>query len=210
MDRLTPTQINYVLKDVRSSYRLLALYQKRLLDIVKYVANGYNVSFNSGWSKFSNPASHGNRASINKSSWDWLFMYLYEFNLGEKNFIENKYYFKIVHQADTGFYDVSQEKNIGIDEIDQFGDVSSSTTRLFFVLSKNENGCPIEHILKNKLSVQNQTELVNGNWLAMPYDMISFLNQESTDLVIASFNELCKKEFGVDLLNVKNLSHDIA
>ena len=42
MDQLNPAQINEALTDVRNAYRLLALYQKRVLDIIKYVSNKYN------------------------------------------------------------------------------------------------------------------------------------------------------------------------
>lgn len=200
MDKLNNTQINEVLKDVRSSYRLLALYQKRLLDVIKYTTNTYNVSFNSGWSKFSNPASHGNRASIDKWSWDWLSMYLYEFNLGHINIDGDSYHFKIVHQADTGFYDASVHKKIKKENVAEFTDVSASSTRLFFVISKHDTGCPIEHILNGNLSTQNNSKLVKGNWLAVPYNLEKFSNKEVTDSVLNDFNEVCKETFGVDLV----------
>lgn len=201
MDKLNTTEINAVLKDVRSAYRLLALYQKRLLDIVKYTANTYNVSFNSGWSKFSNAASHGNKASIDKSSWDWLNLYLYEFNLGSIKRDGDSYHFKIVHQADTGFYDVSKDQKTSIDNVDQFAEVSVSSTRLFFVISKNDNGCPKQHILNGNLSSQNQSKLIKSNWLAVPYDLQRFANQADADIVLNEFNAECKSTFGVDLMS---------
>ncbi|WP_417857536.1 hypothetical protein [Xanthomarina gelatinilytica] len=210
MDKLNTTQINDVLKDVRTSYRLIALYQKRLLDTVKYISNSFNVSFNSGWSKFSNPASHGNRANINKLSWDWLTLYLYEFNLGSIKIGDDTYRLKIVHQADTGFYDANEDKKVMKQNVDQFADASTSSTRLFFVLSKNENGCPMQHILNGNLKAHNNSKLVNGNWFAMPYDINKFLNQESTDEVIKNFNGVCVKEFGINLLNIEDISNDIA
>lgn len=201
MDKLNPTQINDVLKDIRASYRLLALYQKRLLDIIKYITNSYNVNFNSGWGKFSNPAVNGNRASIDKLSWDWLTMYLYEFNLGTIKVKDEEYHLKIVHQADTGFYDASADKRIKEDAIDQFADTSVSSTRLFFVLSKNDNGCPIHHILKDNLSSENSSKLVKGNWLAVPYSLNCFKNQTTTDSVLKEFVSECEKEFGVNILS---------
>lgn len=207
MDKLDSTQINDVLKDVRSSYRLIALYQKRLLDIVKYVANGYNVSFNSGWSKFSNAASNGNRANINNWSWDWLSLYLYEFNLGGIEIENDRYNLKIVHQADTGYYDANEDKKISKQNVDQFADSSVSSTRLFFVISKNDNGCPIKNILKDNLKAQDNTKIVNGNWLAIPYDLERFSSQESTDLVLDEFDNECKSTFGVNILTKNNLDH---
>jgi hypothetical protein len=201
MDKLNPIQINDVLKDVRASYRLLALYQKRLLDIIKFIANGYNVNFKSGWSKFSNAASNGNRANINKWSWDWLSLYLYEFNLGTIKIKENEYHLKIVHQADTGFYDAAQDKKISRVNADQFADVSKSLTRLFFVLSKNDNGCPIHHILNDNLNAENNTKIVIGNWLAVPYGLERFASQADTERVLNDFNNECKTTFGIDLMS---------
>lgn len=208
MDQLNPTQINEALKDVRNAYRLLALYQKRILDIVKYVSNKYNTGdidnctgFQGGYSKFSKQASHGNRVSIDdKWSWDWLSMYLYEFNLGSKKIEENEYHFKIVHQADTGFYDASIDKNISKLSSDQFGDVDGSKTRLFFVLSKNDNGCPIQRILENNLTAQNNSAIIKGNWLAVPFELQRFESQETTDSVLHEFNGFCKEKLGIDLI----------
>ncbi|WP_304016509.1 hypothetical protein [Nonlabens dokdonensis] len=202
MDQLNPNEINDALKDVRNAYRLLALYQTRLLDVIKYSANAFNVTFNSGWSKFSNAASHGNRASIEKLSWDWLTLYLYEFNLGGIDLGENRFNFKIVHQADTGFYDASEFERVSPKNVDQFGDVNEAVTRLFFVMSKNDNGCPKKNILNGNLKSKDQDVIVKGNWLAVPYTMQRFSNHTETDRVLNDFNEKCKSTFGVDLLHI--------
>lgn len=203
MDKLNTTEINEALKDVRKAYRLLALYQTRLLDIIKYISNGYNVSFKSGWSKFSNAASHGNRASIDKWSWDWLSLYLYEFYLGELKIGEDNYYIKIVHQADTGFYDVNTDEKISKLNSAQFSDVASASTRLFFIVVKNQKGCPIEHVLEGNLTAQNNRKIIKGNWLAVPYNLQRFSSQSLTDIVLNEFNVICKETFGVDLMTIK-------
>lgn len=200
MDKLNTLEINEALKDVRKAYRLLALYQKRLLDIVKYTANFYNVSFNSGWSKFSNAASHGNRASIDRSSWDWLSLYLYEFNLGAIQIGVDKYNFKIVHQADTGYFDASADKRIDRGNAEQFTDVNSAVTRLFFVMSKNDNGCPKHHILNSNLKAIDNKIIVKGNWLAVPYNLQRFSSQLETDIVLNEFITVCKENFVVSII----------
>lgn len=204
MDKLNLIQINEALKDVRNAYRLLSLYQKRLLDIIKYVTNGYNVTFNSGWSKFSNTAYNGSKVALDKWSWDWLSMYLYEFNLGEIAIdnVKDKYYLKIVHQGDTGFYDANEEMKISQLNADQFGDVNAAVTRLFFIISKNDNGCPEQHILNGNLTAKDNSKLVKGNWLAVPYNLQRFSNQSETDLVLKEFNTVCKDTFGVELVTV--------
>ena len=204
MDKLNTTEINEALKDVRNAYRLLALYQKRLLDIVKYVSNTYNVKFDSGWPKFSYAAGHGNRASIDRISWDWLSLYLYEFNLGTILSIEkDQYHFKIVHQADTGFYDARADKKIMNENVHEFSDVDTSVTRLFFVLSKNDNGCPMQHVLNGNLKALDNSKIVKENWLAVPYNLQRFTSQSLTDSVLNDFNSICKETYGIDLISVK-------
>jgi hypothetical protein len=204
MDKLNTTEINEALKDVRNAYRLLALYQKRLLDIVKYASNSYNATFNSGWSKFSNAAGHGNRASIDKLSWDWLSLYLYEFNLGTIVKIgTDKYHFKIVHQADTGFYDARVDKKIMHENVQEFSDANMSVTRLFFVISKNDNGCPMQHMLNGNLKAIDNNKIVKENWLAVPYNLQRFSSQMQTDSVLNEFNAICKETFGINLITIK-------
>jgi len=200
MEKLNTIEINAVLKDVRASYRLLALYQKRLLDIIKYITNAYGATFNSGWSKFSNQASHGSKVSLNKWSWDWLSMYLYEFNLGTIEQGEDKYHLKIIHQSDTGFYDAKQDKKITKQNIEQFGSVDTASTRLFFMISKNEDGYPLQKILNGNLTAKHTSKIVNGNWLAVPYDIERFTNQDSTDLVLKDFDAECRSTFGMGLM----------
>ncbi|WP_111710160.1 hypothetical protein [Lutibacter citreus] len=203
MEKLNKNQFTNVLKDVRASYRLLALYQKRLLDVITFVGNSYNVNFYGGWAKFSNSAAHATRAKIDRWSWDWLSMYLYEFNMGEigKETDIDKYHFRIVHQADTGFFDANDSKKIGKNDIDQFEHLEASTTRLFFVISKNENYCPLLGVLNENLSSASNKAIVKGNWLAVPYNMERFINQKATDLVLKDFNEVCKATFNIELSN---------
>ena len=203
MEKLDPNQFENVLKDVRSSYRLLALYQRRILDIVKYIGNQYNMSFQSGWSKFSNPISHGKRASIDKWSWDWLTMYLYEFNMGNIKIGDDTYYFKIMHQADTGFFDSRKNVKISRLDVDEFHDLKSSKTRFIFIMSKNEDGFPISNILESHLSGDDNVKIQNGAWMAVPYNMERFINQESTDNVLKDFNNSFEATFCITLINKK-------
>lgn len=80
MDKINKEELQQTLNDVRKSYRLLALYQRRILDTVKFIANHYNLQLQSGHSKFSNTAKKGRGVQFDQWSWDWLSMYLYEFN----------------------------------------------------------------------------------------------------------------------------------
>jgi hypothetical protein len=205
MEKLNPNQLQDIFKDVRSAYRVLALYQRRILDTVKYIGNQYGFSFKSGWSKFSGAASHGNRASIDKLSWDWLTLYLYEFNMGSFSVNNNTYYFRIVHQADTGYFDANEINKISKLKVDQFAEVNTSETRLFLILIENEFGCPIQNVLNDHLTKDSIGIILKDNWLAVPYDIARFVSQETTDVVLQEFNKICKDTFNLDLLEVKDI-----
>lgn len=194
-------QFGTVLKDVRYAYRILALYQRRVLDIVEYVMNAYNMKFESGWSKYSNMAKHGNRAKLGYWSWDWLPMYLYQFSASSKDFNGDKLTFHILHQSDTGFYDVSVDKKIDRRDVEAFNKVEDSQTRLFFALIKNRNGWPMEELQGSygMKSIENKTIKEGGDWIAKAFDMTRFVNQEKTDEVINEFNLLVIDHFGVNL-----------
>ena len=171
-----------------------------MFDTVKYIGNQYNLNFTSGWSKFSKTSSIGNRAKIN-SSWDWLSIYFYEFSMGSLEINGGVYYFKIVHQADTGFEDSNKKTKINKLDVEQFQASDKSKSRLYFVLSKDIKGCPVKSILKSHLSADTNDTINKDNWLAVPYDMGRFINQQSTDTVLKEFNNICKSTFGVELIN---------
>ena len=201
MEQINQQEFENILKDVRNGYRLLALYQKRILDTVKYIGNQYNTDFNSGWPKFSNGTKNGRRANIDSWSWDWLNLYFYEFNMGTLKIKGNNYHFKILHQADTGVFDKWQNEKISKLNVEDFNESENSESRLFFILSKESNGCPIQHILKEKLAKNYKSTLFESDWLAVPYNLSRFLNQNTIDLVIKDFNDECEKNFSISLLN---------
>jgi hypothetical protein len=199
MEKLNVNQLSEVLKDVRNSYRVLALYQERIFDTIKYIGNQYSFQFYAGHSKFGRGTANGKTATQNGMGWDWLGFYLYEFNMGDLDINNKVYSFKIIHQADTGFYDATEK--ILANNIEGFGDVKVSDSRLFFVLSENSNGCPIINILKQHLSSKTSKVIHKESWLAVPYDIIRFLNQDETNVVLNDFNNVCKTTFGIDLMS---------
>lgn len=199
MEKLNPHQFQNTLQDVRTAYRLLALYQRRLLDVIKFIHNYYSLEFSGGWEKFSAPTPKGRRVQLQNWSWDWLNLYLYEFSMSSTEINGDSYILKIVHQADTGYFDASENKAITKLDIDQFDDLNRSQSRLIFVLSKNEDLCPIQNLLENHLSSENNTLIRNGNWIGVPYGMEHFINEESTIKILEDFNRICKNEFGISL-----------
>lgn len=201
METISKDDFKEVLKDVRKAYRLLYLYQKRVIDLVKYIGNQYGMDFDSGWSKFSESAGHGNKARLNRWAWDWLTMYLYEFNMGSRTIGTDEVFFKIVLQSDTGFFDANIQDRL---DVTHFISAEKSISRLIFVVSKNAYGCPIHNLLRNKLSQYEDEYESNesGNkWIGKAYPLEEFINQDETDKKIGDFNGFCIKELDVDLIN---------
>jgi hypothetical protein len=201
MEKINNSDFSDILKDVRTSYRLLALYQTRLKDVVKYVLDKYNLNFEAGYGKFSTPSKDGKSVKLENWSWDWLPMYLYQFSAQPLKKDDDQYFFHVFHQADTGFYDVFEDtrdpKRLSVAE---FGSAQAAKTRLFFVLSKNEKGWPYAEILHNNLSAVNHENLIQENWIAKSFEMERFFNEESADVVLENFDAFCLDNFKFNLL----------
>lgn len=208
MDKINQHDLQQALVDVRKSYRLLAVYQRRILDTVKFIANHYSLQLQGGYSKFSNIAKKGKGVQLTHWSWDWLSMYLYEFNLGYLEIDDIKYHFKLIHQADTGFYDVNDNQRTSKTNPSEFAASEKSECYLFFVVSKNTDGCPIERLLKDYLHKESIQSLKNkNNWFYAKYKIDEFINQDTTENVFKDFNKLIKLEFGLDLTKEIQLSN---
>tara|TARA_R110001592_G_scaffold262565_1_gene527638 strand:+ start:12396 stop:13004 length:609 start_codon:yes stop_codon:yes gene_type:complete len=200
MEKITNSDSSEILKDVRTSYRLLALYQTRLKDVVKYVLDKYNLNFEAGYGKFSTAFKDGKGVKLENWSWDWLPMYLYQFSAQPIEKDSGQYFFHVFHQADTGFYDVFEDtrdpKRLRVAE---FGSVQYAKTRLFFVLSKKK-GWPYAEILHDNLSAKKHEDLIKENWIAKSFDMERFFNEEYTEDVLKNFDAFCLENFKINLL----------
>ncbi|WP_341199266.1 hypothetical protein [Croceibacter atlanticus] len=205
MNKLSPIEFDSALVDVRKAYRLIATYQERIMDTIKYCGNYYGMVFSSGWSKFSSTVSGGNRAKIDKTSWSWLPMYFYEFNMGVKKIDGNEYHFKILHQADTGYYDTNKNHKIPREDTEKFGDVRSSVSRLYFILSKNKSGCPIKNLLEEYKTKDSKQVIFTNDWLAVAFPLRNFLNEDSAKIALARFDQVCLDEFKIKLSQEKTI-----
>lgn len=202
MEKLNETDLNHLMQDVRSSFRLLALYQKRLLDLVNYIGNQFALDFERGGPQFSNAGGNGKNFSLDHSGWNWLVLYFYSFKFSPKKIGEDIFRFRIIHQADTGFYDVGSS-DLSKLAIDSFNEVENAKTRLFLVLCKNDNSFPLQNFLPPHLSKESEGVIKDGNWLGVSYDMIHFTNRDATDKVLRNFNKEVKSYFNIEILKTE-------
>jgi len=187
--------------EVRKSYRLIYLYQRRVLDLINFIGSKLALNFHSGWSKFSNPAKINTRAKLTYWSWDWLMLYFYEFHFG---IVRDEIKFSIILQSDSGFFESDSKDKL---DISKFLSSEKSSTKLYFVLGKGVWGCPIENFLKEHFKSEEtefRKEISNDKfWLAKSYNLTGFLNEKSTIKIINDFLKYSESN-GIKMNEEKN------
>lgn len=178
-------EFKQTLVEVRRAYRLIYLYQRRVLDLVNFIGSKMSLNFHSGWSKFSNPAGTNSRVKLNKWAWDWLMLYFYEFHFGT---VRDEIRFSIVLQSDSGFFESESTNKL---DISKFINSEESSTKLFFVVANDVWGCPIQNFLKEHYKSKKtefRKDLSDHKiWLAKSYDLFDFLDESSTINIINDF-----------------------
>ena len=193
-------EFNSALLDVRKAYRLLYLYQRRILDLVSFIGDRLSIEFKEGWSYFSNTARTGSRVHLDRWAWDWLSMYFYEFYFGQ---IITNYYFALVLQNDSGFFEMD---NVSKLDVEKFLPVEKSQTRLIFycVFAETEIEHPIDVFLIDDLGDGKKSEFIKGGksgplFVAKAYDLERFFNGESTVEAIDDYIAFAESTFGCSL-----------
>lgn len=187
--------LNNFLLDSRKSFRNLYIYIDRVKDIMKYIDSileGH--SYISGHTQFSNIATDKTRARLNKWAWDWLPMYNYEFHFGVNT--ETNISFSIITISDTGFYDTSKKTKL---DIDQFGDVNQSVSKVIFCIGKNnwfKNKGTKEDLEFEAIYSTHRNEydgIINTSEYiyASAYNLNSFLTKEDIRTNLEDFIQKC-------------------
>lgn len=173
------SQIENALIDVRKAYRLLYVYQRRVMDIMQFIADITSRRYEGGWSKFSNSSPKDSKGYLTQWSWDWLNMYCYEFFFGDKIINENSIGLSVWLVSDTGFYDVDANDKLNLDS---FSNVESSSTKLVFVIGRNTWHSDFNDFEVNMKS--EATEYVRhdekGILLVKSFKLSTFLNADET------------------------------
>lgn len=188
-------ELDSFLLDSRKSFRNLYIYIERVKDIIKYIDSileGH--SYISGHTQFSKIATDKTSARLNKWAWDWLPMYNYEFHFGVNT--ETNISFSIVTIADTGFYDTTKKNKL---DIDQFGDVDQSVSKIIFCIGKNnwfKNIDPKEDLKFEAIYANNRDEY-NGvidaskYVYAHSYNLNCFLTEKDIRTNLEDFVKKC-------------------
>lgn len=188
MSGLTKEEFENVLIDVRKAYRLLFLYQKRILDLIQFIGDTLDFRFGGGWNWFTNNLPTGSKTKLTGSAWDWLSMYFYEFNFSEKNINGSRMRFSVIIQSDTGFFDTMNN----YENINSYSPIDQSETKLIFIAGKNIWWDPDFKDLFNNENMElyktGGNDLIltneNGKLIVKSFLLSRFINSEETNKCI--------------------------
>jgi hypothetical protein len=195
-------EIKTVLLDVRKAFRLLYIYQRRVMDIMQFIGHQTLRKYEGGWSKFSNSSPKDGKGKLDLWAWDWLNMYCYEFYFGKKVINENSIQLSVWLVSDTGFYDADDKDKTNVDS---FSSVEDSATKLVFVIGKNLWHEEIENFETNLKKLENEYAKIDENRILITksFDLSLFVNADETRKCLHEIVAFCKAKgiFEMTILN---------
>ena len=187
--------LNTVFEDVRNSYRLLYLYQRRVMDLVRFIGIRYDFDYREGNPKFSSLSKPKN--GLHFFAWDYLPMYNFQFSFDSKKVeVDNKettLELILLLVSDTGYFDKHSNRDFRTD-IETFEEPEKSKTQLHILLKSPATS--IEEYEKAQLKSATKTPdfFQSGNELLIGYkaDLSLFSNEKYTKEQLAIFEEHCR------------------
>lgn len=211
----TTKNLTNALLDVRRAHRILYAYQRRMLDLVHFIQSKLDMPVKDfcGIKHFSKPI-YGR--SIGHTplniwptmwAWDYLYSYLFEYYLGEKEAGDKLHGYKLslIQYSDTGYFDQDGQKR---GRISEFGSEEESSSKLLFFLeykSKDsewewKDGSYMERIVLNKeVGSKKHTKgviIIGGKHkqILCSFPLERFINMEATLEVLREFRSYCQEE----------------
>ncbi len=193
---LNEKELNDVFLDVRKSYRLLYLYQRRVMDLVQFIGTRYEFEPRNG-----HPFMGSNNQKIlpNHSSWDYLLLYNCPIRFNTKSFGKyNNVELLITIVSDTGLFDVTTDwwSENTKHQIEQFNSVEKSKTQIHIKLKTT--GTPWTDYINNCFPADKADFFVKKDnpedfLIGKKYDLSNFMNEESTIKQLEDFEEFCRE-----------------
>ncbi len=205
-DDFSKTEFAGALTEVRKAYRLLYVYQDRILKLMRYVGSYYGIAYHGGFNAFSSHPPRKGKGTLGEWAWDWLGFYHYEFLfiVRKKSADQSEdLFFCVSLQSDTGLYD-HEEKNEIRDhdnkklDFNNYEEANESRTRLVFMIAKVKDWDPCKMFVENKWhgkkKDEEELELLKDDKCTMfgkAYNLESFCNKAATDGILKQFKERC-------------------
>lgn len=180
MAQLSKIELDEVFVDVRKAYRLLYLYQRRILDTIKFISNTLNKSVVGGYPLYGgNTPRSGGKISLDALAWDWLVMFGYEFYFQDETINGDNYQFAISIQSDSGYDDA--EAGVTLSMLERFLPVEESATRIYFYIGKNMWK---QDVFDSAWASDSHDEFehkedVNKTFLSKRFDLSDFRDEDS-------------------------------
>lgn len=127
--RIIRRSIDEILPEVRTAYRIVAAYQKRILHICDYIVGRFPEFEFDFWGPEHWALPHSRKLLPSQGKWtvDALPLYSFSIILTEPNF---GYAIEILHCADTGLDDIEDYSDFDVTNMD---DIEDTTTTLSLI-----------------------------------------------------------------------------
>ena len=181
------SNIEDVLVDVRKAYRLLHVFNSRIIDLMKYIETAFGMEFAGGMSLFTADTPGNWKYRFNNWVWDFFNLYCYQFR-----FNSNTTWLSVILQSDTGLWDKIKdfsdpdEFDEKQDKVDLFNSPEDSKTRIFFVTGNgkwSEDKIQILYEKNLNKNIENDGVLDKGKrgkiWYKM-FEISKFIDEETT------------------------------
>ena len=209
----TSENLSKALLDVRRAHRILYAYQRRMSDLAYFIKCKLDMPDFYGFKHFSNPI-HGRRKGHSRLkiwhdmwAWDYLYSYLFEYYLGEKEADDKQHNYKLslIQYSDTGYFDKDGQRRCRISE---FGSEDESGSKLLFFLEYKpkdskwvwKDGSYMERIVLDKeFGRKEHTKTFRSTATGVKQILCSFplerfINMEATLEVLREFRSYCQEK----------------
>ena len=208
----TTENLSKALLDVRRAHRILYAYQRRMLDLAHFIQRKLDMPVKDlcGIKHFSRPIrQYKGYLTIwhDMWAWDYLYSYLFEYYLGEKETDNGgAYALSLIQYSDTGYFDQEEEETRL--ELEKFKPEEESGSKLLFFLEykpKDRNGewgdgTSLEGIVLDKTvgSKEHTKEFRDTSTgvkqILCSFPLERFINMEATLEVLREFCDYCKEK----------------
>jgi hypothetical protein len=189
---LDKKQLEEAFVDVRKSYRLLYLYQRRVMDLVNFIGKHYEFKYDFGDQYFLDPPKQWKTLKPDNWAWDFLLMNNHVFAFKPKDYGSFKQIRLMINiVSDTGCYDV---KDVDKRDVNNYSNVEDAATQIHLIL-KTEGKTWKEYQHQQPSKASNKDIVIRSAFddllIGKKYDLSDFMNEESTLDKLKDFENFC-------------------
>jgi hypothetical protein len=194
MATVSPNELEEIFIDVRKAYRLLYLYQRRVLDTIGFISSTLSKPYVEGHTLFSNSHKNQKQIHFHQWAWDWLPMFCYEFKFAVEEIKDSKYQFSVILYSDNGFEEAGDM--VTHTNVEEFYPVEISQTQIYFQLWKNVADWNEDYdILWRSESTDKYEHSENDtHFLSQRFNLSSFDNEDNIIGRLREFKEYCREK----------------